>query len=101
MTTRLLGVIWEMPKKLIEIIEAHAIPGGCVINFRDTSYSPVLGGYHPVEIMVDKHNQVRYITDFAFVGIIQLGNYRYIQGQIRAVRGAHGMAQHHYFWQAG
>ena len=69
MTTRLLGVTWEMPKKLIEIIEAHAIPGGCVINFKDTNYSPVLGGFHPVEIMVDKHGEVRYITDFAFVGL--------------------------------
>lgn len=65
---KLMGVDWPVPPKLKEIIEAHMIPGGCVINFRDPNYSPVMGGYHPVEIMINKHGDLRYLTDFSYVG---------------------------------
>ena len=59
---------WPIATKLQEIIKAHAIPGGCVISFRDADYSSISGGYHPVEIMVDQHGGIAYITDFSFVG---------------------------------
>lgn len=61
-------VDWPIAAKLQEIIKAHAIPGGCVISFRDAEYSLISGGYHPVEIMVDQHGGIRYITDFSYVG---------------------------------
>lgn len=41
------------------------------INFRDPNYSAELGGYHPVEIRLERygHNWVIcYITDFCYVG---------------------------------
>ncbi len=40
-------------------------------NFRDNSYDPVLGGYHPVEIRCISSNdqwEFDYITDFCYVG---------------------------------
>ncbi|EJA3095318.1 DUF2787 domain-containing protein [Vibrio parahaemolyticus] len=42
-----------------------------VLNFRDSSYSPESGGYHPVEIrLVNTGEQwvFDYITDFSYVG---------------------------------
>jgi len=41
------------------------------INFRDDSYDPELGGYHPVEVRlvkVNHHLNFDYITDFCYVG---------------------------------
>ncbi|HIF5874642.1 TPA: DUF2787 domain-containing protein [Vibrio parahaemolyticus] len=41
------------------------------INFRDSTYSPIEGGYHPVEIGLSKngeHWRIIYITDFSYVG---------------------------------
>jgi hypothetical protein len=42
-----------------------------ILNFRDPSYSAEKGGYHPVEIRLEKWGsqwQLCYITDFRFVG---------------------------------
>ncbi len=43
-----------------------------VFNFRDNSYCPEEGGYHPVEIAIrqSSNNQwsIEYITDFAYMG---------------------------------
>lgn len=41
---------------------------GVILNFRDPSYSPETGGYHPVEIAIDRKGIILYITDFAYVG---------------------------------
>ncbi|MGL1204807.1 DUF2787 domain-containing protein [Vibrio parahaemolyticus] len=42
------------------------------LNFRDTSYSAEAGGFHPVEITLQKDSAQRwsilYITDFAYMG---------------------------------
>ncbi|CAK2006115.1 DUF2787 domain-containing protein [Vibrio crassostreae] len=42
------------------------------LNFRDTTYSAEAGGYHPVEIALQKDSAERwsilYITDFAYMG---------------------------------
>ncbi|MDP5136717.1 DUF2787 family protein [Rheinheimera baltica] len=46
-------------------------PREAVINFRDPNYSAERGGYHPVEIRLERngHNwMVCYITDFGYVG---------------------------------
>jgi len=40
-------------------------------NFRDPNYSSEKGGYHPVELRLEKHNdqwQFIYITDFSYQG---------------------------------
>ena len=40
-------------------------------NFRDPSYSAEHGGYHPVEMRLEKHNdqwEFIYITDFSYQG---------------------------------
>lgn len=40
-------------------------------NFRDPNYSAEQGGYHPVELRLEKHNdqwQFIYITDFSYSG---------------------------------
>ncbi|MCP4595423.1 DUF2787 family protein [Neptuniibacter sp.] len=42
-----------------------------VFNFRDPDYSAELGGYHPVEIGLSRHQsgfELDYLTDFSFVG---------------------------------
>lgn len=42
------------------------------VNFRDPTYSAERGGYHPVEILLeryDTHYKLCYITDFCFVGL--------------------------------
>ncbi|QBL08389.1 DUF2787 domain-containing protein [Rheinheimera sp. D18] len=46
-------------------------PREAVINFRDPKYSAERGGYHPVEIRLERsgHNwRICYITDFCYVG---------------------------------
>jgi hypothetical protein len=42
---------------------------GVIINFRDRTYSPKNGGYHPVEIHVDSNGNLLSITDFAYFGM--------------------------------
>jgi hypothetical protein len=69
MNLKLIGqVSWPISGKLQEIIKAHAIPGGCVISFSDPNYNCISGGYHPIEVMVDQHGGIAYITDFSYVG---------------------------------
>ncbi|EPB6712356.1 DUF2787 family protein [Escherichia coli] len=43
------------------------------INFRDKSYSPEKGGYHPVEIRLINSGDTwyfDYVTDFGYVGVV-------------------------------
>lgn len=59
---------------LIELINAEVLKAqipltqGAILNFRDPEYSPETGGFHPVEIAIDRKGIIRYITDFSFVG---------------------------------
>lgn len=48
--------------------EGVTYPQCVILNFRDPSYSASEGGYHPVEIMLDKNGLIQYITDFAYRG---------------------------------
>ena len=41
---------------------------GIVLNFRDPTYSPGTGGFHPVEVAIDRGGQLTYVTDFTYVG---------------------------------
>ena len=54
--------------KEIELHSEVDTSSGCVLNFRDPDYSSESGGYHPVEIRLDEHGRIQYLTDFAYVG---------------------------------
>ena len=41
---------------------------GVIFNFRDPTYSPETGGFHPVEICIDDKGVLQYVTDFAYFG---------------------------------
>ncbi|MFM2589489.1 DUF2787 domain-containing protein [Vibrio sp. TBV020] len=62
--------------KVSELEKCHS-KLAVTINFKDTSYTPYDGGYHPVEIRLSKLDQqntsrtvwqLEYITDFAYQG---------------------------------
>ncbi len=55
-------------KKEIIKAEISGKTGVCIV-FRDRSYSPEKGGFHPVEISVNSKGEILYITDFAYRGI--------------------------------
>ena len=53
---------------LIKNPRAQAI----TLNFKDPGYGPEQGGFHPVEIRMERQGDayvVSYITDFAYVGL--------------------------------
>ncbi len=39
-----------------------------IVNFKDPSYSAEAGGFHPVEVFIQRDGRILYITDFAYVG---------------------------------
>jgi hypothetical protein len=61
---------------LLNIELARVPPAGpelyaVTLNFRDPDYSASSGGYHPVEVRIEKPNdlcQLVYITDFSYCG---------------------------------
>lgn len=68
-----------VPAKLFEIINQSLADtpassdnfNAITLNFRDPDYSADNGGYHPVEIRMEKENelwQLVYITDFSYQG---------------------------------
>jgi len=68
------GYVLPIPKELVEVINQAIENSGKIgkealyLNFRDPSYSPENGGFHPVEVMVSGAGVIQYITDFAYVG---------------------------------
>ena len=47
-------------------------PAALTLNYRDPDYSATTGGYHPVEIRLERWDDgwhLRYVTDFAYVGV--------------------------------
>lgn len=61
-------------KAFIEIVKKEVTKAGhnfdkgtVIINFRDKSYSPETGGFHPVEVMLVQ-GEVFYVTDFCYFG---------------------------------
>ena len=63
---------YRMINKELELIETPAKEiSTIVLNFRDPSYSPKTGGFHPVEARLERKVdewQIVYITDFSFQG---------------------------------
>ena len=68
-----LPVSEQLADVLEELLTKKSLTGDSVtINFRDPSYDAENGGFHPVEIRLEKRGEVChvcYITDFAYVGI--------------------------------
>lgn len=70
---------FPVPAKLFQLINQSlagtSVPNNAfnaiTLNFRDPDYSADTGGYHPVEIRMEKQNelwQLVYITDFSYQG---------------------------------
>jgi hypothetical protein len=70
---------FSVPEKLFSILntelakltEPQSDSLGITFNFRDPDYSADKGGFHPVEIRLNKHNNqwhFEYITDFSLQG---------------------------------
>ena len=66
-----------MPDRFYQVIEkelAEVTPkdaNAITLNFRDPDYSAEAGGFHPVEVRLEKqqdHWRLVYVTDFAFRG---------------------------------
>lgn len=74
------GLALPVSRRLAESIETLLAEqseacAAVTINFRDPSYSAEKGGFHPVEIRLERNDEawtICYITDFAYVG---LGNF--------------------------
>lgn len=69
----------QASSKLLALIQSlihphlnpEALPQAITLNFKDPSYCPEQGGYHPVEIRIERQGNaytISYITDFAYVG---------------------------------
>ncbi|MDF0533064.1 DUF2787 family protein [Shewanella sp. A32] len=53
--------------ELVKNIEGY----GVTLNFRDEDYNAETGGFHPVEIRLERHREqwrICYITEFCYVG---------------------------------
>ena len=69
----------KVPDSFIDVIVSAVIERGnsvggakaVTLNFRDPDYSPEAGGFHPVEVRIEKQAtswQLIYITDFSYQG---------------------------------
>ncbi|WP_166426207.1 DUF2787 family protein [Paraglaciecola sp. 20A4] len=57
---------------IVSIIPKNVDNDVITINFRDPTYSPESGGFHPVEIRLENRDTIWhfcYITDFAYLGM--------------------------------
>lgn len=56
---------------ITDLISKHDTSQAITLNFRDPNYSVESGGYHPVEIRLEKEYEqwhFSYITDYCYVG---------------------------------
>lgn len=66
---------WPISKKLVCLLEKELAASplspdpGSVLSFQDPNYSPESGGFHPVEIAVNRDGCIQYVTDFAYYGM--------------------------------
>lgn len=78
LTVSLDGLPFSVSPRLISLLNAELLArpitlngSDVIFNFRDKSYSPESGGYHPVEIRLYRQHgawHFDYITDFCYVG---------------------------------
>ena len=69
----------KVPDSFIEIVSREVAFSECsndktkslTLNFKDPEYGPETGGFHPVEVRLEKHInnwKFAYITDFSYQG---------------------------------
>jgi len=69
----------KVPESFIDVIvnaitegrDSVGVAKAIILNFRDPDYSPEVGGFHPVEVRLEKQAtswQLVYITDFSYQG---------------------------------
>lgn len=69
----------KVPNTFIEIVSKEIAFSECfsdkakslTLNFKDPEYGPEAGGFHPVEVRLEKHTnnwQFEYVTDFSYQG---------------------------------
>lgn len=66
-----LPVSKQLTTYLEQLITGHHSHQAITINFKDPSYSADAGGFHPVEIRLEKEQsqwRIIYITDFCYMG---------------------------------
>ncbi|BDY04694.1 DUF2787 family protein [Ferrimonas sp. YFM] len=68
-----LSLLRQLEFRLSEVLKIQPGASSLILNFRDPSYSPQTGGYHPVEIRLERcvgesSWRLCYITDFAYFG---------------------------------
>ncbi|MBF0623123.1 MAG: high-affinity branched-chain amino acid ABC transporter permease LivM [Magnetococcales bacterium] len=81
-----------------KVLDEHGRKPSAVLNFRDPTYQDGNGGYHPVEICIDKSSNIQYITDFCLVGLAGLLDLGFVA--FYAV-GAYGYALGHQYLDLG
>ena len=55
-----------------ELANVSVSTSAITLNFRDPNYSAETGGFHPVEVRLERRGDafdIIYITDFAYIGI--------------------------------
>ncbi len=70
-TDNLVFPISEQLANLLATLAKDTDSYGVTINFRDEDYSADAGGYHPVEVRLERHRdqwRINYLTEFAYVG---------------------------------
>lgn len=64
--------LYSLINNEVSKIEVDPEVNTIVLNFRDPSYSQINGGFHSIELMLTKVNnlwQLTYATDFAYHGV--------------------------------
>ncbi|USD35982.1 DUF2787 family protein [Ferrimonas sp. SCSIO 43195] len=68
-----LSLLRQLEFHLAEVLRTWPSSTSLTLNYRDPSYSSATGGYHPVEIRLERYGakgswRLCYITDFAYFG---------------------------------
>ncbi len=69
--TQLEQVISSALVEFVDEIQVGNFPAALTLNYRDPDYCATTGGYHPVEIRLERMDDgwhLSYVTDFAYVG---------------------------------
>ncbi len=72
-TIHISSLLFIALKKAIKQNEVDSDASQLTVNYRDTNYSSEAGGYHPVEIALQKNHEsgrwsLLYVTDFSYYG---------------------------------
>ncbi|TVL16333.1 DUF2787 family protein [Shewanella algae] len=75
MNTIIRKIVLPVSERMLNALEqriSNTIGSVITISFKDPNYSPSKGGFHPVEIRLERQGEylrLSYITDFCYVGM--------------------------------